>query len=81
LITREAQANPELADMTRRFWVGLALALPVVVLEMGGHLAGLHRFIPPQVSGWLQFVLATPVVLWRAGPSSSVGGPPSWRGA
>jgi Cu+-exporting ATPase len=68
LITREAQANPELADMTRRFWVGLALALPVVVLEMGGHLAGLHRFIPPQVSGWLQFVLATPVVLWAGWP-------------
>jgi Cu+-exporting ATPase len=40
----------------------------VVVLEMGGHLAGLHRFIPPQVSGWLQFVLATPVVLWAGWP-------------
>ena len=54
--------------MTRRFWVGLALALPVVVLEMGGHLAGLHRLIPPQVSGWLQLVLATPVVLWAGWP-------------
>ena len=68
VVTRDEQANPELADMTRRFWVGLALALPVVVLEMGGHLVGLHRFIPPQVSGWLQLVLATPVVLWAGWP-------------
>jgi Cu+-exporting ATPase len=68
VVTREEKANPELADMTRRFWVGLALALPVVVLEMGGHLAGLHRLIPPRVSGWLQLVLATPVVLWAGWP-------------
>ncbi len=68
LVTREQRANPELADMTRRFWVGLALTLPVVVLEMGGHLAGLHRLIPPRVSGWLQLVLATPVVLWAGWP-------------
>ena len=68
VVTREEKANPELTDMTRRFWVGLALALPVVVLEMGGHLAGLHRLIPPQVSGWLQLVLATPVVLWAGWP-------------
>ena len=68
VVTREEKANPELADMTRRFWVGLALALPVVVLEMGGHLAGLHRLLPPQVSGWLQLVLATPVVLWAGWP-------------
>jgi len=68
VVTREETANPELTDMTRRFWVGLALSLPVVVLEMGGHLAGLHRLIPPQVSGWLQLVLATPVVLWAGWP-------------
>ncbi|HEX7551011.1 MAG TPA: copper-translocating P-type ATPase [Candidatus Methylomirabilis sp.] len=68
MVTREDRGNPELADMTRRFWVGLALALPVVVLEMGGHLAGLHRLIPPQVSGWLQLALATPVVLWAGWP-------------
>jgi Cu+-exporting ATPase len=68
VVTRDEQANPELADMTRRLWVGLGLALPVVVLEMGGHLAGLHRFIAPQVSGWLQFALATPVVLWAGWP-------------
>jgi P-type Cu+ transporter len=68
VMTREQQASPELADMTRRFWVGLALALPVVVLEMSGHLASLHRLIPPRVSGWLQLVLATPVVLWAGWP-------------
>ena len=67
-VTRDAGPNPELADMTRRFWVGLALALPVVVLEMGGHLASLHAFIPPRVSGWLQLALATPVVLWAGWP-------------
>src|SRR5258708_13208250 len=44
LATLDAAPNPELADMTRRFWVGLALALPAVVLEMGGHLAGGHRW-------------------------------------
>ena len=74
VVTREEKANPELTDMTRRFWVGLALAVPVVVLEMGGHLAGLHRLFPPQVSGWLQLVLATPVVLWAGWPFFVRGG-------
>jgi Cu+-exporting ATPase len=68
VVSREEKTNPELVDMTRRFWVGLALALPVVVLEMGGHLTDLHRFIPPHVSGWLQLALATPVVLWAGWP-------------
>ncbi len=54
--------------MTRRFWIGLALALPVVALEMGGHLAGLHMLVGPTWSNWLQFVLATPVVLWAGWP-------------
>jgi Cu+-exporting ATPase len=68
VVTRDEKDNPELADMTRRFWMGFALALPVVVLEMGGHLANLHALIPPRVSGWLQLVLATPVVLWAGWP-------------
>jgi len=54
--------------MSRRFWIGLALTLPVVALEMGGHLAGLHKFISPRVSGWLQLALATPVALWAGWP-------------
>lgn len=68
LVTPEPQANPELADMSRRFWVGLALALPIVVLEMGGHVVDLHGVVSPTVSNWLQLVLATPVVLWAGWP-------------
>lgn len=60
--------NPELADMTRRFWVGLALSLPVVVLEMGGHLFNLHMLIEQKTSNWIQLLLATPVVLWAGWP-------------
>jgi Cu+-exporting ATPase len=60
--------NPELADMTRRFWIALALAVPVVVLEMGGHFADLHRLVSPAVSNWLLLALATPVVLWCGWP-------------
>jgi Cu+-exporting ATPase len=64
----DAEPSPELADMSRRFRVGLALAVPVFVLEMGGHLAGHHSWIAPQVSNWIQFLLATPVVLWAGRP-------------
>lgn len=60
--------NPELADMTRRFWIGLVLALPAVVLEMGGHLAGAHNWVDPTLSNWIQLVFATPVVLWAGWP-------------
>ncbi|MCH2396291.1 MAG: heavy metal translocating P-type ATPase [Oceanibaculum sp.] len=60
--------NPELADMSRRFWIGLALAAPVFLLEMGGHLTGLSHLIPAQISNWVQLVLATPVVLWAGWP-------------
>ena len=63
-VTAEAPPNHELIDFTRRFWVGLVLTLPVFALEMGGHLANLHMFIPGQMSNWIQFALATPVVLW-----------------
>ncbi len=60
--------NAELADMTRRFWIGLVLALPPVVLEMGGHLVGGHGLIDPTWSNWIQFAFATPVVLWAGWP-------------
>ena len=60
--------NHELADMTRRFWIGLVLAVPVMVLEMGGHLANLHMLVGQKLSNWLQFALATPVVLWAGWP-------------
>jgi Cu+-exporting ATPase len=68
LITAEVPPNPELADMQRRFWIGLALALPVFMLEMGAHLAGGHGFLAQSTSNWLQLVLATPVVLWAGWP-------------
>jgi Cu+-exporting ATPase len=64
----DAPPNPELADMTRRFWVGLVLALPAVVLEMGGHLVGGHGWIDQTLSNWIQFAFATPVVLWAGWP-------------
>jgi len=64
----DAGPNPELADMTRRFWIGAALSLPPVVLEMGGHLVGGHGLIDPALSNWIQLVFATPVVLWAGWP-------------
>ena len=67
-ITADSGPNPELADMTRRFWAAVALSAPVVMLEMGGHLFNLHHYIGGQVSNWLQLVLATPVVLWAGWP-------------
>ena len=60
--------NPELADMTRRFWIGALLAAPAVVLEMGGHIVGGHGLIDPTLSNWIQFAFATPVVLWAGWP-------------
>ena len=68
MVTAESGPNPELADMTRRFWIGLVLAVPVFVLEMGGHLTGLTMLLGQQLSNWLQFLLATPVVLWAGWP-------------
>ena len=60
--------SPEFADMKRRFVIGLVLSLPVVALEMGGHVLGLNQLIGQQMSNWLQMVLATPVVLWAGWP-------------
>ncbi len=68
IVTADAPPNAELADMTRRFWYALAFALPVVVLEMGGHLVDLHAWLPQQTSNWIQLVLATPVVWWAGWP-------------
>jgi Cu+-exporting ATPase len=67
-VTADAGPNPELADMTRRLWVGLAFAAPVVVLAMGGHLAGHAMPVGPTLSSRLQFALTTPVVLWAGWP-------------
>ena len=62
--------SPELRDMTRRFWVGAALALPLLLLEMGAHLsmASPQRLLSPLASLWVQFALGTPVVWWAGWP-------------
>jgi Cu+-exporting ATPase len=63
------QPNPELVDMTRRFWIGLALTAPVFVLAMGEHLLGLHALLPrARLAGWIQLFFCAPVVLWAAWP-------------
>jgi len=65
----DGQPNPELLDMARRFWIGLALTVPVLGLAMAEHLPGLHVALPnPKFSGWIQFILSVPVVLWAAWP-------------
>jgi Cu+-exporting ATPase len=67
--TAESGPSGELTDMTRRFWIALALTAPVFLLEMGGHLVpAIHRAVPSGVSSWIQLVLATPVVLWTGWP-------------
>jgi Cu+-exporting ATPase len=58
----------ELVDMTRRFWVALALSIPVFALEMGGHLADLHALVPEGLSDWIQLMLAAPAALWAGSP-------------
>jgi Cu+-exporting ATPase len=68
VITAETGPSPELLDMRRRFWIGLVLTVPVLALEMGGHLTNLHMWLGPQTSNWLQLVFATPVVLWAGAP-------------
>ena len=67
-VSREKPENEELRDMTRRFWTGLVLTLPLFVLEMGGHVLGLHLPFSARVSGFAQLALATPVVLWAGWP-------------
>jgi Cu+-exporting ATPase len=60
--------NHELIDMSRRMWIGLAFSLPIVALEMGGHLTSLHMLLAQKTSNWVQLLLATPVVLWAGWP-------------
>jgi len=68
LVSAEATPNAELIDMTRRFWIGLVLTVPVFALEMGAHLTGLDHLIARGTSNWIQLAFATPVVLWAGWP-------------
>ena len=67
-VSADTGPSDELKDMTRRFWIGLVLTLPVFALEMGGHVFGLMHFISQQTSNWIQLLLATPVVVWAGWP-------------
>jgi Cu+-exporting ATPase len=68
--TAEDGPDPELVDMTRRFWVGLVLSVPLLAAVMGDMLPGapLRHLIPGRVMAWLQLALGTPVVLWGGWP-------------
>ena len=68
VVSAETTPNAELIDMTRRFWIGLALTVPVSILDMSGHLGAHGGFAPLQLSNWIQFILASPVVLWAGWP-------------
>ena len=76
VVSTEEQANPELVDMTRRFWISAALALPVAFLAMSAHIPGqpVHGALPGGVVRWIEFALATPAVLWGGGRSLSAAG-------
>src|SRR5579872_5910970 len=68
-VTLEQKENPELADMRRRFWASVVLTAPIVLMSMGEMIAGpaAHSFGGP-AAVWIQFLLATPVVLWGGWP-------------
>ncbi|WP_272886724.1 heavy metal translocating P-type ATPase [Phenylobacterium aquaticum] len=68
LVTAEAPPNHELIDFTRRIWLGGALTVPLFVLEMGPHLTSKHWPIAPGLLAWIEFALASPVVLWAGAP-------------
>lgn len=67
-VTADSGESHEYKDMRRRFWIALMLTLPVFALEMGGHVLGLKHLVSPQMSVWVQMILATPVVLWCGWP-------------
>jgi P-type Cu+ transporter len=67
-ISLDDRPDPEYIDMKRRFWISAVLTLPVFVLAMGEMFPAFHSIVPPRISIWIQFVLATPVVLWGGWP-------------
>ncbi len=68
IMTLDDTADPELTHMTRRFWISTVLTMPVFALAMGEMLPNFHEIVPPNLSIWIQFLLATPVVLWGGWP-------------
>ncbi len=69
-VSASEEENPELSSMTRRFWIGVALTIPVLVLGMSDLVPGqpLQRFLSMRAIGWIELLLATPVVLWGGFP-------------
>jgi Cu+-exporting ATPase len=70
------EENPELRDMTRRFWTSVILSVPIIAVMISDFLPGhpLQHLLGPRLVYWLQFFFATPVVLWGGGPSLSGAG-------
>jgi Cu+-exporting ATPase len=70
VVTAAEGPNPELVDMTRRFWVSLAISVPLILLAMADAIPGrpLARAIAPRAMGWIELLMATPVVLWGGWP-------------
>jgi P-type Cu+ transporter len=70
VVTLEEEENPELKDMKRRFWVSVALTLPVLFLAMSEMIPGqpIRHALSPRLLTFIQFALATPVVLWGGWP-------------
>ncbi|WP_455379612.1 heavy metal translocating P-type ATPase [Petrachloros mirabilis] len=70
IVSLEEGSNPELEDMSRRFWISLGPALVVMVLAMSDMIPGqpLDRIVPASIRNWIQWLVATPVVLWAGRP-------------
>lgn len=69
IVTVETEPSLEFKNMCRRFWIGLVLTLPILFLEMGGHLFDMvSQLVSSPISVWFQLILATPVVLWCGWP-------------
>jgi Cu+-exporting ATPase len=69
-VTAHEEENPELREMTRRFWISLALTAPLLAIAMSAMLPGMHveRIVSGRLLAWLELILATPVVLWGGWP-------------
>jgi Cu+-exporting ATPase len=70
VVGKEDEKNPELIDMTRRFWISAIFTAPLVVMVMGGFIPGIKidSLVPMEIRRWVELVLATPVVLWGGLP-------------
>jgi Cu+-exporting ATPase len=70
VVSAADETSPELADMTRRFWISVALAIPLILIEMSDMIPGrpVERMMPASLRTWIELALATPVVLWAGWP-------------